>query len=92
MCVTVYDPSSSTCDFCDEFTVLLENLGKIFASTDYYIAGDFNIDILSKCSESKKLTELLLSVNAYPTIYHPTRVTKTLSTLIDNIFTNRFLQ
>ena len=64
----------------------------MFASTDYYIAGDFNIDLLSKCSEIKELTELLLSVNAYPTIYHPTRVTKTSSTLIDNIFTNSFLQ
>ena len=74
----------------DEFTVLLENLGKMFASTDYYIAGDFNIDLFSKCNESKELTELLLSVNAYPTIYHPTRVTKTSSTLIDKISTNSF--
>ena len=64
----------------------------MFASTDYYIAGDFNIDSLSKCSESKELTELLLSINAYPTIYHSTRVTKTSSTLIDNIFKNSFLQ
>ena len=47
----------------------------MFASTDYYIAGDFNIDLLSKCSESKELTKLLLSINAYPTIHHPTRVT-----------------
>ena len=39
-----------------------------------------------------ELTELLLSVNAFPIIYHPTRVTKTSSTLIDNIFTNSFSQ
>ena len=85
LCVTVYNPSSSACDFYGEFTVLFENLGKMFSITDYYIAGDFNIDLLSKCSESKELTALLLSVNAYPTIYHPTRVTKTSSILMDNI-------
>ena len=38
LCVTAYNPSSSACDFYDEFTVLLENFGRMFASADNYLA------------------------------------------------------
>ena len=52
-----------------------------------YIVGDFNIDLL-KVDENRPThdyLELIYSYSLLPTIYKPTRITKTTATIIDNI-------
>ena len=59
-----------------------------------YIAGDFNVNLFQHSSNNnvKNFVNTLLQYNLLPTINQPTRVTRTTSTLIDNIITNNFLQ
>jgi len=49
--------------------------------------GDFNIDLF-KINSCLQFKNLMSSFNFIPLIYLPTRVTFSLSSLIDNIFTN----
>ena len=54
------------------------------------ILGDFNIDLL-KCDENNAVSNFLSIMTSYcfsPCILQPTRITKTSTTLIDNIFFN----
>ncbi len=87
LCVIVYRPPLSLLqEFISDFDLFLDTLGNLYKDTDVFISGDFNIDLLlNACNE---FSDLLSSVNLYPTIYYPTRICSTTSTLIDNIFTN----
>ena len=55
-----------------------------------YLTGDFNIDILNDDCHGigNDFTNMLFSLNFFPLITCPTRLTSTTATLIDNIFTN----
>ena len=55
-----------------------------------FLYGDFNIDILKHDSHSgtKHFVDTMYSLNLYPLINKPTRVSRESATLIDNIFTN----
>ena len=55
-----------------------------------FLCGDFNIDILKHDSHSgtKHFVDTMYSLNLYPLINKPTRVTRESATLIDNIFAN----
>ena len=55
-----------------------------------FLCGYFNIDILKHDSHSgtKHFVDTMYSLNLYPLINTPTRVTRESATLIDNIFTN----
>ena len=51
--------------------------------------GDYNINIFPPLqNNSLKLNNILLSYSLHPHINKPTRISKTSSTLIDNIFSN----
>ena len=52
--------------------------------------GDFNIDLLKVGDHrpTHDYLELIFSYSSLPTIYKPTRITKTTATIIDNILTN----
>ena len=55
-----------------------------------FILGDFNLDLL-KYQDNSQIDEFLndmLSHSYFPTIRHPTRITDSSATLLDNIFTN----
>ena len=55
-----------------------------------FIMGDVNINLLN-CDSHSPTTEVvnnLLSCNFLPSINHPTRISHSSSTIIDNIFTN----
>ena len=58
-----------------------------------YILGDYNINILNHDShnETRNFVELLFSYSLIPLINRPTRITKSTATLIDNVFTNNFV-
>lgn len=55
-----------------------------------YVMGDFNIDLLKDDTNRPihDYIDLIYSYSLIPTIYKPTRITKTTATLIDNILTN----
>ncbi len=76
----------------DNFTIEIENVFKKINSENKitYIMGDFNIDLLKDDSERPihDYLDLIYSYSLIPTIYKPTRITKTSATLIDNILTN----
>lgn len=56
--------------------------------TKILLCGDFNINLNSNTSSAHQFLNLLNSFNLKPQISSATRVAKTSSTLIDNIFTN----
>ena len=74
--------------FTDEHTQLLHELR--LRSKTVYLCGDYNIDLLKIDSNEKFSTfyENTTSVGFVPKITLPTRICETMSTLIDNIYTN----
>ena len=66
---------------------LSDKLAKV--QKDIYIAGDFNFDLLkSDHSSTGEFYEKMMSSFLLPSITKPTKVNRSSTTLIDNIFTN----
>ena len=57
---------------------------------NYYLLGDFNIDLLKDETHrpTSEFLDLIYSYYLVPTILKPTRITETSATIIDNIMTN----
>ena len=77
----------------DEFNTqylpkLLSNISKEIKQKDFVLMGDFNIDLLNYTSDNKvaEFLDKMYSSSLLPLITHPTRISKTSQTLIDNIF------
>ena len=70
----------------DHFKSILPKL----ISKKIFIMGDFNINLLNFDSHSPttEFVNNLLSCNFLPCINHPTTISHSSSTIIDNIFTN----
>ena len=85
-CCAYRHPSSDIAKFTQH---LQETLGLI-ADEDkiIHIMGDFNIDLLNHGHHTltDEFINLMFSSHLMPSILHPTRITDTSSTLIDNIF------
>ena len=78
-------------DFSSYVDTTLNKLNK--ENKQVYISGDFNIDLL-KYNSIYKHQEFynLMTANGYlPQIIQPTRITETTMTIIDNIYTNTFI-
>lgn len=81
-------PKQNISEFHDSFEKLLDKLNK--TKSIYYIAGDFNIDLI-KCDSIKSTQSFLnmtYSLGCIPLITHPTRITSNSATLIDHVYTN----
>ena len=80
-------PKNQINNFTENFSTILQKI-----STDkhqYYITGDFNININTKCSRYiSNYTDMVKSFNFHNIIKLPTRVTKSSSTCIDHFYTN----
>nr|XP_039269980.1 uncharacterized protein LOC120344734 [Styela clava] len=74
--------------FTEKLSNSLENLNK--EKKLFILLGDFNINLLSPTTDlaTMKYIDMLLANLSLPLITSPTRVTRSSSTLIDNIFTN----
>ena len=77
----------------DEFNTqylpkLLSSISKEIKQKDFVLMGDFNIDLLNYSTDSKvaEFLDKMYSCSLLPLITHPTRISKTSQTLIDNIF------
>ena len=80
-------PSSCTDYFFNDLECLLTYYEEI--TSPVYIVGDMNIDLLRKCSVSRKYLELLQIHGFCQNITEPTRVTPTSISLIDHIITKQ---
>ncbi len=89
LCCCVYrHPSSAISKFNDH---LEETLSKVEKENKLVlIMGDFNIDLLSyeKDTSTNEFINMMFSHRFQPSVLHPTRITDTSATLIDNIFVN----
>jgi hypothetical protein len=81
-------PKSSISEFNESLRSILGKLSK--ENKDAYLAGDFNIDLLSVDShlQTSEFLEILFSFSFFPSINKPTRITASSATIIDNIFIN----
>jgi hypothetical protein len=73
-------------EFFEKLNIFLELANQ--TSDRLLIAGDFNIDSLSKDNSSKNFKNILSSYGLSLIINSPTRTTETTSTCIDNFITN----
>lgn len=79
-------PSSNSFVFIDRLSFALEELSKI--CKNIIVAGDLNINVLSKDREQKELRDMLRSHNMFYLVDFPTRVARQSKTAIDNFLTN----
>ena len=80
-------PGSNTNYFSE---ILYHLYSELSVSKTIFICGDFNLDILKHNSNyaAKQFLDTTYSLDLYPLIDRPSRITNHSSTLIDNIFTN----
>ena len=78
----------------DAFLISLDDiLNKLkVENTNCYLMGDYNVNLLNCEShpQTNEFIDLMYSFSFHPLIDKPTRITSHSSTLIDNIFINRF--
>jgi len=81
-------PNTDMKEFIDEMNVLLES--NVMKSKRCYLMGDFNINLLNCSSHglTSDFVDTMFAHTYFPLVNRPTRVCRTTSTLIDNIFTN----
>ena len=74
----------------DELTDHFKSILPKLINKQMCIIGDFNINLLNFDSDTPttEFVDNLLSCNFLPCINHPTRISHSSSTIIDNIFTN----
>ena len=87
-CCAYRHPSSDISVFSDHFQETfskLENENKLI-----FVMGDFNINLLNheNHTPTNEFINMMFSNNLQPSVLHPTRISDTCSTLIDNIFVN----
>lgn len=74
----------------ERFSEYMEEMYTKKASKTIIVCGDFNIDMLNpnKHNLTENFISTIYSLNLYPKITRPTRITTHSATLIDNILTN----
>ena len=79
-------PGQRLSTFCDSLEPILNNDRN---NKTMFVCGDVNIDLLQHESQDsvRHFLDLMYGIGLYPLITKPTRITRTTTTLIDNIFT-----
>ena len=86
MCSGYRAPNSNPTDFLNEYKKLLKNVND--SKLQLVMGMDHNLDFLKYKTHkpTRNFIELLTDTSLVPSITHPTRVTKSSATSIDNIF------
>ena len=81
-------PKANITNFNDKFHSVLDKINLDKSIEIYFIAGDFNVNLINYDTHkpTKTFLDNLISNSFLSSIYLPTRVTYKSSTLIDNIF------
>ena len=76
--------------FNENYIVALKDIREKEQNKTFYIAGDFNFDLLKTEThlETSNFFDAMMSNYLLPTITLPTRINSRSNTVIDNIFTN----
>jgi len=86
--VCIYrSPDGQFDKFLDKLELVVQKL--LMKDKILILCGDWNIDLLQEGSNQKDVTDLLLRYNLVNTVQSPTRITKSTSTLINVIITNK---
>jgi hypothetical protein len=81
-------PNSDFNTFIVKFENLLSKLSRLSRSKMIFITGDFNINLMTMDSKSRRFISIINSYNFQHVFSHPTRITEHSATCIDNIITN----
>ena len=86
----IYRPPESDVNMFNAELLRLLNIIDSENTKIILLAGDYNLDLLKYNAQASigDFLNYMMSYNLFPTIRHPTRVTETSSTLLDNIFVN----
>ena len=78
--------------FNEKYIVALKDIREKEQNKTFYIAGDFNFDLLKTENhlETSNFFDAMMSSYLLPTITLPTRINSRSNTVIDNIFTNQY--
>ena len=78
--------------FNEKYMVALNEIREKEQNKTFYIAGDFNFDLLKVEThlETSNFFDAMMSSYLLPTITLPTRINRRNNTVIDNIFTNQY--
>ena len=84
----IYTAHTSIDIFNTDVNQVLQILSK--ENKNYYLLGDFYIDLLKDETHTptSEFLDLICSYHLVPTILKPTHITETAATIIDNIMTN----
>ena len=76
----------------DKFMEALKDIREKEPNKNFYVAGDFNFDLLKTAThpETSNFFDAMMSCYLLPTITLPTRINSRNNTVIDNIFTNHY--
>ena len=85
-------PSMDEKYFNDKFMITLKEIRDKEPNKSFYLAGDFNFDLLKTSShpETSNFFDAMMSCYLLPTITLPTKINSKNNTVIDNIFTSHF--
>ena len=84
-------PSSSDVDaFIEDLSICLKELNN--SNSNFYILGDLNINTstIERTPVAKRFLNMLLSCGVVPLITKPTRVSDSLTTIVDHLLTNDY--
>ena len=75
----------------EDFVLTLDQSITKLSCKNYFLAGDFNLNLLDIHHDTKvqRFYDLMVTNGLFPLISRPTRITNNSETLIDNIFTNQ---
>ena len=79
-------PEYDITDFSDD---LFDIINPFMNNSNVYLCGDFNINLMKdKCPKVNNFIDVLHSLDLHPLITKPSRICDSISSLIDNIYTN----
>ena len=81
----LYRPPSSTSEWMDNVTVMIEKAN--LENLPLVVCGDFNCDMLSLPTQSKRLQVIMSNYGLTQLVTDPTRVTRNTESMIDLLYT-----
>ena len=82
----IYKSTNSDIKHFSDF--IYNNFSDVSVKGDLFLVGDFNVNILTKNSNSNYFIDTIFSMGCFPLVTRPTRYCNSINSLIDNIYCN----